>query len=129
MRKISQRLNVQSQKKRPADDTLDSAEVHYHQSWQQGMSRPMVSYQTTMSTVNTTPSFDLDMAGSSNDIFLPLSVLPHSHMAAHSEEHDDDNLYMDPELQQAAEEIHHVPSVCCQSYTISVYALTFSISG
>ncbi|KAF8908714.1 hypothetical protein CPB85DRAFT_1456016 [Mucidula mucida] len=50
------------------------------------------------------------MAGSSNDMFLPPSVLPHSHMAAHSEEHDDDNLYMDPELQQAAEEIHYVPS-------------------
>ncbi|KAF9017820.1 hypothetical protein BDZ89DRAFT_1140448 [Hymenopellis radicata] len=120
MRKLSQRATSQYQKKRSIQDALEEPiDVHHHQSWRQDASRPRVTHSMTTATTSTsdtasaidatsavdTPSFDL---GPGHDIFSPPSVLPHSHLSVQDD--DDDDLYMDPEMQQATEEISSTAS-------------------
>ncbi len=121
MRKISQRLGKQSVKKRSAEEALEErVDIQHHQSWRQGALRPTVTHELAMSALDTATSSDLDSAALETGVpFEPPFILPHNHISAH-EEAEDGDLYLDPDLQQAAEEINRVPSVSRLLYIVIV---------
>ncbi|KAF9001224.1 hypothetical protein BDZ89DRAFT_1096061 [Hymenopellis radicata] len=130
MRKISQRLAKQTQKKRSAEEALEErVDIQHHQSWRQGASRPTVTHELAISALDTGTSSDLDYAALDTGApFEPPFIVPHNHISAR-EEAEDDDLYLDPDLQQAAEEINQVPRISGELLRLEAPAAIESCAG
>lgn len=120
MRKAAQRASASKSHKCPIDEVSDAVDIHHHQSWRHGSSHPVVSHTTSSRSSEVTSSAALAPG-------LDVPMIQYSQFTSdiHEMPDDVDELYLDPALQEAGEQIFaEAPSVKLFPFLV-VFLLTW----